>query len=148
MIRNIPNRYRRDDLLAALTDAHLSGQFDFVYLPVDAHHKANVGYAFVNFVSPAALAQAYRALHGASWRRYNSDKVCRLAFAHVQGQANLISHFRAKGKYFSDPDASPLAICRDTAPDGARAALGSRGTRAAGASRVPPPPARSLRVFQ
>ena len=49
MIRNIPNRYSRESLVEVFQD--FVGTFDFFYLPIDAVAQANIGYAFINFVT-------------------------------------------------------------------------------------------------
>ena len=49
MIRNVPNRYTRYQIVDELNLHQFEGCYDFVYLPIDQATEANVGYAFVNF---------------------------------------------------------------------------------------------------
>merc|ERR1712032_464027 len=49
MIKNIPNDYKRQDVLDLLDSRGL--EYDFVYVPIDWCKRANLGYAFVNLVS-------------------------------------------------------------------------------------------------
>ncbi|KAJ9082987.1 hypothetical protein DSO57_1039234 [Entomophthora muscae] len=103
MIKNIPNKYTQKMLVDLLNTTHF-GRFDFLYLRIDFKNKCNVGYAFINFVDARYLPWRYltvRAildfvLHyvGKLWPHFNSEKLCDLAYARVQGKAALIEKFR------------------------------------------------------
>ncbi|KAI9220495.1 RNA recognition motif 2-domain-containing protein, partial [Blastocladiella britannica] len=93
MIRNIPNKYTQQMLIEYMNESHC-GQYDFLYLRMDFKNRCNVGYAFCNFVSPAALASFSRRVVGQKWSRFNSDKVCMLSYANIQGRQALIDKFR------------------------------------------------------
>ncbi|KZV35126.1 hypothetical protein F511_20219 [Dorcoceras hygrometricum] len=69
MIKNIPNRLRRDDILKFL-DGHCcaySLEYDFLYLPMDFRKKGNLGYAFVNFTSPISANKFKKILQNFKW---------------------------------------------------------------------------------
>ncbi|XWS41057.1 hypothetical protein CRYUN_Cryun17cG0048100 [Craigia yunnanensis] len=93
MIKNIPNKYTSKMLLAAIDENH-RGTYDFLYLPIDFKNKCNVGYAFINMISPSHIISFYQAFNGKKWEKFNSEKVASLAYARIQGKAALVAHFQ------------------------------------------------------
>ncbi|KAI8817912.1 RNA recognition motif 2-domain-containing protein [Fimicolochytrium jonesii] len=93
MIRNIPNKYTQEMLIAFLNRTH-KGQFDFLYLRMDFKNRCNVGYAFINFNGSAAVLSFAERVVGKKWSKFNSDKVCTLSYANIQGRNALIQKFR------------------------------------------------------
>lgn len=61
MLRNLPNRYRLDQVSAVLERA-VGDNFTIVSMPVDPQTSRNLGYCFVQFASTADVAKAYRAV--------------------------------------------------------------------------------------
>ncbi|KAL4578479.1 hypothetical protein LXL04_014602 [Taraxacum kok-saghyz] len=59
MIKNIPNKYTSKMLLASIDEIH-SGTYDFLYIPIDIKNKCNVGYAFINMLSPMHIIPFYQ----------------------------------------------------------------------------------------
>jgi len=109
MIRNIPNKYSQKMLLDVL-DRKYSGRYDFFYLPIDFKNRCNLGYAFVNFKTPATTAEFYKEFHSKSWEEFNSKKVCEITYARVQGRNALIEHFRNSRFPCNEPDYLPLVF--------------------------------------
>ncbi|CDF39565.1 Putative Mei2-like protein [Chondrus crispus] len=107
MIRNIPNKYNQKMLLSTLEEEH-RGNFDFIYLPIDFKNKCNVGYAFINFTKPQYIEPFYHAFHGKKWGRFNSEKVCEITFARIQGRQQLIAHFQNSSLLLEDPKCRPV----------------------------------------
>ncbi|TPX58057.1 hypothetical protein PhCBS80983_g03385 [Powellomyces hirtus] len=93
MIRNIPNKYTQQMLIAFLNRTH-KGEFDFLYLRMDFKNRCNVGYAFINFTGSAAILSFAERVVGKKWSKFNSDKVCTLSYANIQGKNALIQKFR------------------------------------------------------
>ncbi|KAL0263964.1 UNVERIFIED_CONTAM: hypothetical protein PYX00_010878 [Menopon gallinae] len=93
MIKNIPNKYSLKMLIELLDEEH-RGTYNFVYLRMDFKNKCNVGYAFVNFASCMSIVSFYRKVHGKSWKRFTSNKICELTYASIQGFSKLVNKFR------------------------------------------------------
>jgi hypothetical protein len=95
MLRNIPNKYTQRMLLSVVHELGFNQEcFDFFYLPIDFRNKCNVGYAFVNFLANDMAKQFFTALDGYQLRAFNSDKICAVAWARVQGLQANIEHYR------------------------------------------------------
>ena len=93
MIRNIPNKYTKEQMLITL-NKKFKDQFDFFYLPVDFFNDCNVGYAFINFVSVKYIEGFYKAFNDQKWARFNSEKICKINYARIQGKVECEKHFR------------------------------------------------------
>ncbi|KAF9348819.1 hypothetical protein BGX26_012803 [Mortierella sp. AD094] len=93
MIRNIPNKYTQQMLVECINETHF-GKYDFLYLRMDFKNKCNVGYAFINFINTNVVDSFIDEHAGKKWSRFNSDKICRLSFAAIQGKQALIEKFR------------------------------------------------------
>lgn len=91
MLRNIPNKYDPESLLEEF--AAFDGCFDFFYLPVDTTKNLNLGYAFMNFTSPAHAERFSKAFAGVQILN-RSAKRMRIEFARLQGWEQSVSHFR------------------------------------------------------
>lgn len=94
MIKNIPNKYTQAMLLQAI-DVNQADTYDFFYMPIDFKNKCNVGYAFINFLSHSQIPDFYSEFEGKRWERFNSEKICALAYARIQGKVALIQHFQS-----------------------------------------------------
>ncbi|KAI9593314.1 RNA recognition motif 2-domain-containing protein, partial [Syncephalis fuscata] len=93
MIRNIPNKYTQKMLIDTINETH-RGQYDFLYLRMDFRNHCNVGYAFINFIDPRSVISFAMHHVGRRWNRFNSDKICRVSYANIQGKQSLIDKFR------------------------------------------------------
>ncbi|KAF9582188.1 hypothetical protein BGW38_000530 [Lunasporangiospora selenospora] len=107
MIRNIPNKYTQQMLLDLLNKTHF-GQFDFLYLRMDFKNKCNVGYAFINFINVEVVPTFTKEHVGKRWPKFNSEKICTLSYAKVQGREALIEKFRNSCVMDEDPSYRPL----------------------------------------
>ncbi|KAK8664612.1 hypothetical protein V6N13_084391 [Hibiscus sabdariffa] len=116
MIKNIPNKYTSKMLLAAIDENH-QGTYDFLYLPIDFKNKCNVGYAFINMLSPSHIIPFYEAFNGKKWEKFNSEKVASLAYARIQGKAALVAHFQNSSLMNEDKRCRPI-LFHSEGPDG------------------------------
>eukprot|EP00971_Amphidinium_carterae_P279631 5551132-Amphidinium_carterae.2 len=95
MLRNIPNRYTRKMLLRLLDSHGFTGDYDFVYLPIDFRHKVNLGYAFVNTSRHDSAARLRDCLDGFSNWAFDSQKVCEAVWASPhQGLEQNVERYR------------------------------------------------------
>merc|ERR1719487_2243158 len=95
MLRNIPNKYTQRMLLSVVHELGFNQEcFDFFYLPIDFRNKCIVGYAFITFLMNDVAKQFFKALDGYQLRAFNSDKICAVAWARVQGLQANIEHYR------------------------------------------------------
>ncbi|KAM3302073.1 protein MEI2-like 2 isoform X1 [Capsicum chacoense] len=107
MIKNIPNKYTSKMLLTAIDETH-KNTYDFLYLPIDFKNKCNVGYAFINMVSPLHIISFYEAFNGKKWEKFNSEKVASLAYARIQGKVALVAHFQNSSLMNEDKRCRPI----------------------------------------
>ncbi|CAM9776157.1 unnamed protein product [Chrysoparadoxa australica] len=107
MIRNIPNKYTQRMLLDEI-DIQFRGSYDFFYLPIDFKNKCNVGYAFINFLDPVTIVKFYKECDGKRWANFNSEKVCAISYARIQGKSSMISRFQNSSLMEKDDEYRPL----------------------------------------
>ncbi|KAF0700450.1 Aste57867_9034 [Aphanomyces stellatus] len=115
MIRNIPNKYTQTMLLAEINEHH-QGAYDFFYLPIDFKNKCNMGYAFINFMAYEAIVPFYEAFNGQKWRNFNSEKVCAISYARLQGKAAMIARFQNSSLLEKHESYRPL-VFKSSGPD-------------------------------
>ncbi|CAA3029461.1 MEI2-like 5 [Olea europaea subsp. europaea] len=117
MIKNIPNKYTAKMLLATI-DEHHKSTYDFLYLPIDFKNKCNVGYAFINMLSPSHIISFYEAFNGKKWEKFNSEKVACLAYARIQGTAALVAHFQNSSLMNEDKRCRPILFHPESSESG------------------------------
>jgi len=91
MIRNIPNHFTQKQLIAELESLGFNGSFDFLYIPLDKGTMSNVGYAFVNFVTPEWAAKCMETFQDYRFKRHR--KVAATSIAHLQGLEANLAHY-------------------------------------------------------
>jgi len=111
MVRNIPNKYTQQMLLAEFEEfGHGPGVIDFFYLPIDFKNRCNRGYAFINFVDCKDILAFHRRYFGKHWRTFNSDKICDITYARIQGKAAMLKRFENSALMEKDDEYKPLVF--------------------------------------
>ena len=95
MLRNIPNKYTSEMLMDEFSKFNFSTtDIDFFYLPIDFRNKCNVGYAFMNFYAHERAVEFMQRFENYRLPATNSNKVCTVCWARVQGKDSNIDHYR------------------------------------------------------
>lgn len=84
------------------------GTYDFFYLPIDFKNRCNVGYCFINFLEPRFLTAFVMEFNGQRWRSFNSEKICSVTFARIQGKHAMIARFQNSSLLDKDDEYQPL----------------------------------------
>lgn len=111
MVRNIPNKYTQQMLLSEFAEnGHGPGTIDFFYLPIDFKNKCNRGYAFINFVDYRDILPFHQRYYGKHWRTFNSDKICEITYARIQGKSAMLKRFENSALMEKDEEYKPLVF--------------------------------------
>lgn len=121
MVRNIPNKYTQQMLLSEFAgNGHGPGIIDFFYLPIDFKNRCNRGYAFINFVDYRDILLFHRQYYGKHWRTFNSDKICDITYARIQGKAAMLKRFENSALMEKDDEYKPLVFVSNGPDKGLR----------------------------
>lgn len=92
-IKNIPNKYTKS-MLMELFDKEFAGAYNFFYLPIDYNQKCNMGFAFIVFEDLKYIKPFCQRFDSKKWPKFNSEKICEIRYARLQGAADLLNHFK------------------------------------------------------
>ena len=84
------------------------GTYDFFYLPIDFKNRCNVGYCFINFLDAKFIPPFVMEFNGQRWKSFNSEKICAVSFARIQGKSAMISRFQNSSLLEKDDEYQPL----------------------------------------
>ena len=115
MIRHIPNKYSSQTLLEEI-DIACKGKYDFFYLPIDTENNLNLGYSFINFVSPLHIIYFYHLFKARKWNHFKSHKECDLTFAKFQGKVELTAHLEKNMNKLDENKKLPMLFTITTPP--------------------------------
>jgi hypothetical protein len=112
MIRNIPNKYTQQMLLAEFTEnGHGPGKIDFFYLPIDFKNKCNRGYAFALISWNAKTLFHFIVNILVKIGEFSdSDKICDITYARIQGKANMLKRFENSALMEKEEEYKPLVF--------------------------------------
>ena len=77
MIKNIPNKFKRD-LLLNLINQNFKETYDLFFLPTDKNNNKNFGYSFIHFTSSYYIPFFYYLFNNKKWQNSNSQKTCEI----------------------------------------------------------------------
>jgi len=89
MMRNIPNKYSREQLLDLFDDQGFATSYDLVYLPLDFKTGIGLGYAFINLVSNDEAQRFQQRFNGFSKWKTASPKVCEVSWSDARAARRL-----------------------------------------------------------
>eukprot|EP00928_Gymnodinium_smaydae_P064398 TRINITY_DN4772_c2_g1_i1.p1 TRINITY_DN4772_c2_g1~~TRINITY_DN4772_c2_g1_i1.p1 ORF type:complete len:249 (-),score=47.81 TRINITY_DN4772_c2_g1_i1:249-923(-) len=115
MLRNIPNRYIAEELLAEIMEEGFDGQLDLFYLPIDFATKRNRGYAFINFHTTEVMHKFVGVFEDRRLTRYATKKVLHVTPAATQGfEANVQAFVRRDAQRIVNPWFRPMIFGRSS----------------------------------
>jgi hypothetical protein len=120
MVRNLPLTTKQSDLLEELKRGGFSGLFDFLYMPCDFTSSEGRGFAFINFLTPAAAGMLVGAWHRS--RRFGiklHDQALSISPASLQGfEANVRKWDIPRMRRIRNPHLKPYMVMRTGTVDG------------------------------
>jgi hypothetical protein len=120
MVRNLPLTAKQSDLLEELKRGGFSGLFDFLYMPCDFTSSEGRGFAFINFLTPAAAGMLVGAWHRS--RRFGiklHDQALSISPASLQGfEANVKKWDIPRMRRIRNPHLKPYMVMRAGTSDG------------------------------
>ena len=64
-------------------------------------------------VLPEYIPALYQRFHAKKWEKFNSEKVCNISYARIQGKSSLIHHFSNSSLLHEDKRCRPIIFRSD-----------------------------------
>jgi RNA recognition motif-containing protein len=93
MIKNIPCRCSKEEVLGAIRELGFAKQYDFFYLPMRRSQQQNFGYAFISLSDSAVVHLFRERFEGYVFKRRKSRKLVTVVPAHIQGYKSNLEFF-------------------------------------------------------
>lgn len=118
MLRNLPNKYNKAQLITKLDSQGLHGHYNFVYVPTDFWTKSCFGYGFFNMVSHEDAIEAHDCFQGFKKWSVPSRKTCEVSWGRgLDNLQALIERYRnSPVTHQSVPEAFKPTLFRRGAP--------------------------------
>lgn len=94
MLRNLPNDYSREMVIALINHEGFAGRYDFLYLPIDFTSGVARGFAFVNLLTPDDVQRFIDVFSGFCRWDLPSKKVAEVAWSRLQGLEMNLEEYR------------------------------------------------------
>ncbi|CAK0864728.1 unnamed protein product [Prorocentrum cordatum] len=95
MLRNLPVKLSRDDVLSRIDAEGFFARYDFFYMPIDFATMANFGYCFINLVTPEVAQEFWAHFDGFSkWPEATDGPVAVSWSAKHQGLEQNVERYR------------------------------------------------------
>ena len=69
-----------------------------------------MGYAFINFIDYVSILPFSQDFRNQKWKNFNSEKVCAISYARLQGKAAMIARFQNSSLLDKDESYRPLVF--------------------------------------
>jgi hypothetical protein len=113
MIKNIPNRLSREQLLDVIQSEMPSGSFNFLYMPIDFKNRLNFGYAFINMTNDMYI-DLFNLTFNKKRLLYSGGKPLDVVIARVQGfNANINRLIASPVLFTADDESLPIIFHGD-----------------------------------
>eukprot|EP00927_Polykrikos_kofoidii_P074110 TRINITY_DN70073_c0_g1_i1.p1 TRINITY_DN70073_c0_g1~~TRINITY_DN70073_c0_g1_i1.p1 ORF type:complete len:266 (+),score=20.79 TRINITY_DN70073_c0_g1_i1:89-886(+) len=93
MIKNIPCRCNKDEVLKAIHESGFAEKYDFFHLPMRRSQNQNLGYAFISLCNPTIIPSFCAYFEGYVFKHRMSTKVVTVVPAHIQGYSGNLEYF-------------------------------------------------------
>lgn len=110
MMKNIPTKLTREELLGWILSGMAQSSFNFLYMPIDFKTRCNFGYAFINFTSEVYIDRFTDRFHKQRMNSFDfTSRPVEVVIARVQGfNANINRLISSPVLFAADEESLPL----------------------------------------
>ncbi len=67
----------------------------------------------MNFIDPQPIVEFFKTFNDKKWEKFNSEKVCKISYARLQGQEALLDHFKSSSVMQQHKQMRPFFVKSD-----------------------------------